>query len=204
MRRIETQAQQWPQRVADVTGTEGMSALEAGTALGAGSGREQAAIGVAQSAAGKPYDWGGSGPGSTDASGKAATSWDCTGLAADEIKAYTGQDPSGSEMKGADGARFNTTSPMAATGLLPGNVPGGLNFALNPSPGQAGHIMSELPNGQQSESSGSAGVQYGDTKHDMGDTTKFTQQWHMPDATQTVVNQMTSPSDAGSSAANKS
>lgn len=215
MRRIETQAQQWPHRVADlssgalgsdgtptVTGTEGMSALDAGTALGVGSARDQKAESIAQSAAGKPYEYGGSGPGSTNKEGQPASSWDCSGLVGDMYSATMGLDPNAKQTTDTSGTRFNTTSDMAGMGFERGYQPGTFNMGLNPQAGADGHMSAELPSGTRAESRGS-GVQVGDSARQMNDSA-YTQQWHLPDATQTVVNQMTSPSDAGSSAAAKS
>jgi cell wall-associated NlpC family hydrolase len=216
VRRIETQRQQWPHRVADlsggapdssgnptVTGTEGMSALEAGTALGVGSARDQKAESIAQSAAGKPYEYGGSGPGSTNDKGQPASSWDCSGLVGDMYSATMGLDPNAKQTSDSSGTRFNTTSDMAAMGFERGSQPGTFNMGLNPSEGSAGHMSVELPSGNRAESSGSGGVESGSGARQITDS-PYTQQWHLPDATQNVVNQMTSPSDAGSSAANKS
>lgn len=215
MRRIETQRQQWPHRVADlssgapdgggsptVTGTEGMSALEAGTAFGVGSARDQQAEGIAQSAAGNPYEYGGSGPGSLNAKGQPANSWDCSGLVGDMASATMGLDPNAPQTTDSQGNRFNTTSDMAAQGFERGYQPGTLNIGLNPAEGSAGHMSAELPSGTRAESRGS-GVQVGDSARQMNDPA-YTQQWHLPDATQNVVNQMNSPSDAGSSAASRS
>lgn len=215
MRRIETQAQQWPHRVADlssgapdgggsptVTGTEGMSALEAGSALGVGSARDQKAESIAQSAAGKPYEYGGSGPGSLNAKGQPASSWDCSGLVGDMYSAEMGLDPNAKQTTDTKGNRFNTTSDMAGMGFERGSQPGTFNIGLNPSEGSAGHVSAELPSGTRAESRGS-GIQYGDSARQITDS-PYTQQWHLPDATQNVVNQMNSPSDAGSSAATKS
>lgn len=219
MRRIESQRDQWPFRVLryaapesgtttpppspSVTGTDNWSGLEVGTAFGVGSAREKAVDDVARAAAGTPYDYGGSGRGTTDYYGKPATGWDCTGLAADEFKAYTGQDPTGPELKDSKGERFNTTSDMAAQGFERGYAPGQFNIGLNPSEGKGGHVAIELPNGQHSESSGRDGAEYGPSARGVFDK-PFTEQWHLPDATQTVVNQMNqmnSPSDAGSTQA---
>ena len=215
MRRIESQRQQWPHRVADlssgalgsdgtptVTGTEGMSALDAGTALGVGSARDQKAESIASGAAGKPYEYGGSGPGSTNKEGQPASSWDCSGLVGDMYSATMGLDPNAKQTSDSTGTRFNTTSDMAGMGFERGYQPGTFNMGLNPQAGSAGHMSAELPSGTRAESRGS-GIQYGDSARQMNDSA-YTQQWHLPDATQNVVNQMTSPSDAGSSAANKS
>ena len=215
MRRIETQRQQWPHRVADlssgapdgsgtptVTGTEGMSALEVGTALGVGSGRDQSAESIAQNAAGNSYEFGGSGPGSTNNEGQPASSWDCSGLVGDMYSATMGLDPNAPQTTDSQGERFNTTSDMAGMGFERGYEPGAFNIGNNPAPGSEGHMSAELPSGTRAESRGS-GVQVGDSARQMSDPA-YTEQWHLPDATQTVVNQMTSPSDAGSSAANKS
>jgi cell wall-associated NlpC family hydrolase len=180
-----------------------MSALDAGTALGVGSARDQKAESIAQSAAGKPYEYGGSGPGSLNAKGQPASSWDCSGLVGDMYSATMGLDPNAKQTTDSQGNRFNTTSDMAGMGFERGSQPGTFNIGLNPNAGASGHVDAQLPSGQRAESSGHDGVEYGSGARAITDK-PFTQQWHLPDATQNVVNQMTSPSDAGSSAANKS
>lgn len=220
MRRIESQREQWPHRISalyrqadphpldnntsagttftdstgpKVTGTEGMTGLEVGTALGVGSARDQKAEEIAQSAAGKPYEYGGSGPGSLNDKGKPASSWDCSGLVGDLYSAEMGLDPNAKQTTDTKGNRFNTTSDMAGMGFLPGSQPGTFNIGLNPNPGKGGHVDAQLPSGQRAESSGRDGVEYGNGARQITDK-PFTQQWHLPDATQMVVDQMNNTS----------
>jgi hypothetical protein len=153
--------------------------LVAGTGLGVGSAAPDAAKNFANSAAGNPYDFGGSGPDSTNAqTGKPATSWDCSGIAGDLTSIYKGQSPSGTATD-STGTRFNTQTDFGKEGFEPGYEAGSFNIGVNPSPGSSGHMVAELPDGTGVESASSKGVQAGDGARSVSDP-MFSQQWHMP------------------------
>lgn len=206
MRRIESQRDQWPFRVADQAALGDLTGLEAGTGLGVGYGRNDTATNFAKGVAGKPYDYGSSGPESKDVdTGGKGKSWDCSGLQGDITNAFLGLSTEGDYPKDATGQRFNTTSDFAAMGFEPGYQPGAYNIGVNPQKGTSGHMAGELPNGQGVESSSSGGVEYGSGAADVN---SFQQQWHLPGsgeydsgAASAAMKGMTSPSDAGSTQA---
>ena len=210
VRRIESQREQWPHRIAalrwadssqgttftDSTSTSGAeTALAAGTAEGIGGLGNWTATGIAQNAAGNKYEYGGAGPGSTNAKGQPAHSWDCSGLVGDELAAFTNKPTGGAALSDPNGKRFNTTTDMKSMGLEPGYVKGEFNVGVNPNPGTSGHIVSELPNGEHSESSGSGGVQYGDGAKSVFNP-EFTQQWHLPGSGDAKASDVTAVGDA--------
>jgi len=131
---------------------------------------------------GRPYDYGGSGPGSTDAEGKPAYSWDCSGLAGQSLSTVSGQDRTGPPgdiaLHDSQGKRFNTTSPMAGQGLVPGYSKGDLNLGVNPNPGEGGHTDVQTPSGLQGESKGS-GIVVGPGAKPVQ---SFPQTWHLPNS----------------------
>jgi len=192
MRRIESQREQWPHRVSALhrradesqsgpTATtlfDSTSGLEAGTGIGVGYAGNDAATKLVQDAAGKPYEFGGSGPGSTNVDkNQPASSWDCSGITGDAAAAFLGQPTAGEYTKDGQGARFNTTSDFGAMGFEPGYQPGSYNIGVNPQAGGDGHMAGELPGGQGFESSSSDGVEYGSGAKDVN---SFQQQWHLP------------------------
>lgn len=197
VRRIESQREQWPHRVtalhrqADEAQSGGPSSavftdstggaqagLAAGTGLGVGFGANDTATNLVQNAAGNPYEFGASGPGSTNVDKHTlGTSWDCSGITGDAYSAFTGKDTGADYTRDATGERFNTTSDFGAMGFKPGYQPGAYNIGVNPQPGAGGHMAGELPNGQGFESSGSEGVEYGPGAKDVN---SFPQQWYLP------------------------
>lgn len=157
-----------------------LDAFAAGTAMGIGYGRNDTATQVAQDAAGNRYEFGGSGPGSTNVTkGTPAKSWDCSGIAGDMYDAYTGRGQGKEYTTDASGQRMNTTSDFGAMGFEKGYQPGAFNIGVDNRPGASGHMVSELPNGAHVESSGPDGVEYGSGARSVNDP-MFNQQWHLP------------------------
>lgn len=127
----------------------------------------QRAIDYAKEAAGKPYEYGGVGPGVNPYTGQQGNSWDCSGIAGSIWAAAIGLP--------TDRRYFTTDSDFLALGFKPGYKPGALNIGTNGGSGSNGHMALTLPNGVKVESSGDAGTRYGDGALGSQD---FTQQYH--------------------------
>lgn len=118
-----------------------------------------------------------------------ANGWiDCSGLASGIVSILKGEQPH---------RLFNTTDfgsdeKAAAQGFSPGYQPGALNVAVNPNPGDSGHMIAQFPDGTVVESSGTNGIQYGsNTAMSAGE---FSRWYHFGGQNQ-APNQ-TGPSDA--------
>lgn len=130
---------------------------------GYGSNVDQA-IGLAQSANGKPYTWGGA-----DLTKGLA---DCSGAVSSLTAVITGQ-PQGQRL-------FNTESFPAyaeANGWQRGYAPGQFNVGVKHGGAGGGHMAATLPNGMPFES-GSNGITYGQGQGALNPS--FTEQWHLP------------------------
>jgi hypothetical protein len=124
----------------------------------------QAAMGLAQQASGRPYDYGGT--------GSQGRSYDCSGFMSSLYGAYTGQSPTQ--------RHFTTTSNFPSLGFQPGYQDGAFNIGVNPQPGMSGHMAGTLPNGVNVEAGGPKDmVQYGGSAAG-AQHPQFSQQWHLP------------------------
>jgi GNAT superfamily N-acetyltransferase len=131
-----------------------LAAINGGKLRGYDSGGVVEAEEWAQFASGHPYD--------TD------SYLDCSGYTSSVWGVMTGVGP---------GRHWSTVSDFASMGFKHGYVPGAFNISVRPLPGDAGHMIAELPNGVVIES-GAKGIVYGsDTS--MNDK-QFSDHWFFP------------------------
>lgn len=109
---------------------------------GGGEAGMDAAEQWAQSLNGQPYN---------------ADGWiDCSGLVSGIWSIINGKQPS----HVFDTTQFGSDDTAAKWGFAPGYTPGALNIAVDPDPGNAGHMIAQFPDGTVVES-GSKGIEYG-------------------------------------------
>jgi hypothetical protein len=117
--------------------------LETLNAKGFDTGGMVAAESWAASQNGQPYTYG---------------NLDCSGLVASAWGILTGRGPG----HWFDTTAFASDSSAAQFGFLPGSMPGAFNIAVNPEPGQQGHMVGMFPDGTIIEAGGSdAKVKFG-------------------------------------------
>lgn len=90
---------------------------------------------------------------------------DCSGFVASVWGILTGRGPG----HWFDTTAFASDSSAAQYGFVPGTMPGALNIAVNPEPGQRGHMMGQFPDGTFFESGGKdASAKFGGNTSNFG------------------------------------
>jgi hypothetical protein len=118
----------------------------------------------ASSVSGQPYTYG---------------NLDCSGVVASAWGIITGKGPG----HWFDTTKFADNASAAALGFMPGTMPGAFNIAVNPEPGEQGHMMAEFPDGTFFESGGKdSTVKFGGNTSNFGGFEKHFYLAGMPQA----------------------